>query len=362
MICYLQNGKVVAKTVTPDEEDAKKIDVKYIPLEQHALVKYVDDNNGTLLDEEDIQGVTDAAIEHTNDEKIATYQAKGYELVFDELANESDPHFNAEDEAQVYTVHLKHGSKVVKADPGNVNSQKEVKRMIIVNAPDGTKTTKVQTVVFTRDGSKDLVTGKISYPDWDEIATKAFPQDDVPQYLGYTSIVAGRKQTTIAARNVRPTDADQEIEVSYVARPSKQVITYQDENGNQIGTQIVTGHTDETVKLVPVLPDGWELIDPDSFPEKVTFAPEENQVLVITVKRITMTASAKTETSGENTELAKQEVVNDTTDVTTNEKNEATLPQMGENDSEALAVSLLGLVIAAFSLFYFGKERKKTDN
>ncbi len=358
----IQNGKVVAKTVTPDEEDGKKIAVKYIPLEQHALVKYVDDSNGTLLDKEDIQGVTDAAIEHTNDAKIATYRAKGYELVFDELANESDLHFNAKDEAQVYTVHLKHGSKVVKADPSNVNSQKEVKRMIIVNSPDGTKTTKVQTVVFTRDGLKDLVTGKISYPDWDEIATKAFPQDDVPQYLGYTSIVAGRKQTTIAARNVRPTDADQEIEVSYVARPSKQVITYQDENGNQIKTQVVTGRTGETVKLVPVLPDGWELTAPDSFPEKVTFAPEENQVLVITVKRITTTASAKTETSGENSELAKQEVVNDTTGVTTNEKNEATLPQLGESDSEALAVSLLGLVTAAFSLFYFGKERRKTDN
>ena len=343
---------------TPDQKEV----VEFTPNEQHALVKYVDDSNGTLLAEEAIQGVTDAAIEHTNDDKITAYQAQGYELVSDELANESDPHFNAEDEAQVYTVHLKHGSKVVKADPGNVNSQKEVKRMIIVNAPDGTKTTKVQTVVFTRDGSKDLVTGKISYPDWDEIATKVFPQDDVPQYLGYTSIVAGRKQTTIAARNVRPTDADQEIEVSYVARPSKQVITYQDENGNQIKTQVVTGHTDETVKLVPVLPDGWELTAPDSFPENVTFAPEENQVLVITVKRITMTASAKTETSGENTELAKQEVVNDITDVTTNEKNEATLPQMGENDSEALAVSLLGLVTAAFSLFYFGKERKKTDN
>ncbi len=343
---------------TPDQKEV----VEFTPNEQHALVKYVDDSNGTLLAEEAIQGVTDAAIEHTNDDKIATYRAQGYELVFDELANESDPHFNAEDEAQVYTVHLKHGSKVVKADPSNVNSQKEVKRMIIVNAPDGTKTTKVQTVVFPRDGLKDLVTGKISYPDWDEIATKVFPQDDVPQYLGYTSIVAGRKQTTIAARNVRPTDADQEIEVSYVARPSKQVINYQDENGNQIKTQVVTGHTDETVKLVPVLPDGWELTAPDSFPEKVTFAPEENQVLVITVKRITMTASAKTETSGENTELAKQEVVNDTTDVTTNEKNEATLPQMGENDSEALAVSLLGLVTAAFSLFYFGKERKKTDN
>ncbi len=343
---------------TPDQKEV----VEFTPNEQHALVKYVDDSNGTLLAEEAIQGVTDAAIEHTNDDKIATYRAQGYELVFDELANESDPHFNAEDEAQVYTVHLKHGSKVVKADPSNVNSQKEVKRMSIVNAPDGTKTTKVQTVVFPRDGLKDLVTGKISYPDWDEIATKVFPQDDVPQYLGYTSIVAGRKQTTIAARNVRPTDADQEIEVSYVARPSKQVINYQDENGNQIKTQVVTGHTDETVKLVPVLPDGWELTAPDSFPEKVTFAPEENQVLVITVKRITMTASAKTETSGENTELAKQEVVNDTTDVTTNEKNEATLPQMGENDSEALAVSLLGLVTAAFSLFYFGKERKKTDN
>ena len=152
----------------------------------------------------------------------------------------------------------------------------------------------------------------------------------MPQYLGYTSMVAGRKQTTIAAQIVRPTDADQVIEVSYDVRSSQQVITYQDENGNQIGTQVITGHTDETVKLVPVLPDGWELLDPDSLPE--------------------------------NAEVAKQEVVNDTTDVTTNEKNEAALPQIGESDSEALAFSLLGLVTAAFSLFYFGKERRKTDN
>lgn len=175
-------------------------------------------------------------------------------------------------------------------------------------------------------------------------------------------MVAGRKQTIIAAKNVRPTDADQEIEVSYVARPSKQVITYQDENGNQIGTQIVTGHTDETVKLVPVLPDGWELLAPDNFPEKVTFAPEENQVLVITVKRTATENRAKIETTSENTELAKQEAANDATDVTTNEKNEATLPQMGESDSEVLAFSLLGLVTAAFSLFYFGEERRKTDD
>ncbi|QCQ03362.1 LPXTG cell wall anchor domain-containing protein [Ligilactobacillus animalis] len=349
------------ENISADTPNQKEV-VEFTPNEQHALVKYVDDSTGTFLDEEDIQGVTDAAIEHTNDEKIAAYQAKGYELVSDELADENDPHFNAEDEAQVYTVHLKHGSKVVKADPSNADSQKEVKRTIIVNAPDGTKTTKVQTVVFTRDGSKDLVTGKISYPDWDEIATKAFSQDDVPQYLGYTSMVAGRKQTTIAAQNVRPTDADQVIEVSYVARPSQQVITYQDENGNQIGTQVITGHTDETVKLVPVLPDGWELLDPDSLPENVTFAPEENPVLVITVKRTATEDSAKTEKTGENAEVAKQEVVNDTTDVTTDEKNEATLPQMGESDSETLAFSLLGLVTAAFSLFYFGKERRKTDN
>lgn len=349
------------ENISADTPNQKEV-VEFTPNEQHALVKYVDDSTGTLLDEEDIQGVTDVAIEHTNDEKIAAYQDKGYELVSDELADENDPHFNAEDEAQVYTVHLKHGSKVVKADPSNADSQKEVKRTIIVNAPDGTKTTKVQTIVFTRDGSKDLVTGKISYPNWDEITTKAFSQDDVPQYLGYTSMVAGRKQTTIAAKNVRPADADQVIEVSYVARPSQQVITYQDENGNQIGTQVITGHTDETVKLVPVLPDGWELLDPDSLPENVTFAPEEKSVLVITVKRTATEDSAKTEKAGENTELAKQEVVHDTTDVTADEKNEATLPQMGESDSENLAFSLLGLVTAACSLFYFGKERRKTDN
>lgn len=347
--------------ITGDTKDTI-VTVGYTANDQKAHVHYIDDTTGKKLEVVHVTGKTDEPIKHDSKAKVQGYLDKGYELVSDGFAKAGKPSYNAEDEDQHFEVHLKHGSKVVKADPSNADSQKEVKRTIIVNAPDGTKTTKVQTVVFTRDCSKDLVTGKISYPDWDEIATKAFSQDDVPQYLGYTSMVAGRKQTTIAAKSVRPTDADQVIEVSYVARPSQQVITYQDENGNQIGTQVITGHTDETVKLVPVLPDGWELLDPDSLPENVTFAPEENPVLVITVKRTATEDSAKTEKTGENTEVAEQEVVNDTTDVTTNEKNEATLPQMGESDTEALAFSLLGLVTAAFSLFYFGKERRKTDN
>lgn len=347
--------------ITGDTKDTI-VTVGYTANDQKAHVHYIDDTTGKKLEVVHVTGKTDEPIKHDSKAKVQGYLDKGYELVSDGFAKAGKPSYNAEDEDQHFEVHLKHGSKVVKADPSNADSQKEVKRTIIVNAPDVTKTTKVQTVVFTRDGSKDLVTGKISYPDWDEIATKAFSQDDVPQYLGYTSMVAGRKQTTIAAKSVRPTDADQVIEVSYVARPSQQVITYQDENGNQIGTQVITGHTDETVKLVPVLPDGWELLDPDSLPENVTFAPEENPVLVITVKRTATEDSAKTEKTGENTEVAEQEVVNDTTDVTTNEKNEATLPQMGESDTEALAFSLLGLVTAAFSLFYFGKERRKTDN
>ena len=347
--------------ITGDTKDSI-VTVGYTANDQKAHVHYIDDTTGKKLEVVHVTGKTDEPIKHDSKAKVQGYLDKGYELVSDGFAKAGKPSYNAEDEDQHFEVHLKHGSKVVKADPSNADSQKEVKRTIIVNAPDGTKTTKVQTVVFTRDGSKDLVTGKISYPDWDEIATKAFSQDDVPQYLGYTSMVAGRKQTTIAAKSVRPTDADQVIEVSYVARPSQQVITYQDENGNQIGTQVITGHTDETVKLVPVLPDGWELLDPDSLSENVTFAPEENPVLVITVKRTATEDSAKTEKTGENTEVAEQEVVNDTTDVTTNEKNEATLPQMGESDTEALAFSLLGLVTAAFSLFYFGKERRKTDN
>lgn len=347
--------------ITGDTKDTI-VTVGYTANDQKAHVHYIDDTTGKKLEVVHVTGKTDEPIKHDSKAKVQGYLDKGYELVSDGFAKAGKPSYNAEDEDQHFEVHLKHGSKVVKADPSNADSQKEVKRTIIVNAPDGTKTTKVQTVVFTRDGSKDLVTGKISYPDWDEIATKAFSQDDVPQYLGYTSMVAGRKQTTIAAKSVRPTDADQVIEVSYVTRPSQQVITYQDENGNQIGTQVITGHTDETVKLVPVLPDGWELLDPDSLPENVTFAPEENPVLVITVKRTATEDSAKTEKTGENTEVAEQEVVNDTTDVTTNEKNEATLPQMGESDTEALAFSLLGLVTAAFSLFYFGKERRKTDN
>ena len=218
----IQNGKVVAKTVTPDEEDGKKIAVKYIPLEQHALVKYVDDSNGTLLDKEDIQGVTDAAIEHTNDAKIATYRAKGYELVFDELANESDLHFNAKDEPQVFVVHLKHKLEKV---TNVAELEKTVTRTITVHMPDGTNQDKTQKVTFTRTGTKDLVTGHITWSAWSP--AQEFEAYTVPVVPGYTP-----SQATVENTPVTADDKDTSITIDYTANAQKVLIKYIDVDDN----------------------------------------------------------------------------------------------------------------------------------
>ena len=272
----IQNGKVVAKTVTPDEEDGKKIAVKYIPLEQHALVKYVDDSNGTLLDKEDIQGVTDAAIEHTNDAKIATYRAKGYELVFDELANESDLHFNAKDEPQVFVVHLKHKLEKV---TNVAELEKTVTRTITVHMPDGTNQDKTQKVTFTRTGNKDLMTGHITWSAWSP--AQEFEAYTVPVVPGYTP-----RQTTVKSTPVTADDKDTSITIDYTANAQKVLIKYidVDDNDKAIKSQPLEGVTDQALATNIEVPANYELVANQALPKEVTFKADGNEPIIVKVQ------------------------------------------------------------------------------
>ena len=102
-----------------------------------------------------------------------------------------------------------------------------VTRTIIVNNPDGTKTTETQTVHFTNEdkdgnsGYKDVATGKITYnTEWHiagdlNATTGMWAKYDAPVVKGYTANPA-----SVAAETVNPDTKSTTVEINYTANPT----------------------------------------------------------------------------------------------------------------------------------------------
>lgn len=89
------------------------------------------------------------------------------------------------------------------------NEEKPVTRTIIVHAPDGTVTTTQQVVTFTRTGTKNLVTGDLSWGNW-HTTNAQWNEVVAPTYQGYTPSPA-----VVPAVAVDPATADQTVTISY---------------------------------------------------------------------------------------------------------------------------------------------------
>ncbi|WP_310652880.1 hypothetical protein, partial [Lactobacillus jensenii] len=98
-----------------------------------------------------------------------------------------------------------------------------------------------------------------------------FDQYDIPQLQGYTSSVQYSGDAPAAAATSvnkasavdgqgNPVDGSQ-VDVYYNANSGKQEIKYEDEGGNDKGSQTLTGKTGEVVKVAQTkLPAGYEVV------------------------------------------------------------------------------------------------------
>ena len=59
------------------------------------------------------------------------------------------------------------------------------------------------------------------------------------------------------------------MDITYTANPQKGKISYIDENGKEVGTTDLNGKTDEDVKVIPVIPHGWVIVDGQTIPTTV---------------------------------------------------------------------------------------------
>ena len=282
-------------TYTGDSKENNVITVTYNANAQHAVINYVDGDDGNkLLDSDKVDGFTGETINYSTKNKLSEDQFKNYELKNDGFP--AGAKFDDDDDVdQTYTVVLGHKHQELNPTNDPTEAQKTIKQTINYQYANGKKASdsNVQFVTLERTGDKDLATNQIKWSAW---STKTTENVTSPKIKGYTpdqESVQGVTYTGDSKEN-------NVITVTYNANAQHVVINYVDaDNGNEQLDQVkVHGHTDETVdygkandRLNEFINNGYILVDNEFArrDEAKTFdnIDETDQVYTVTLKHAT---------------------------------------------------------------------------
>ena len=277
---YTPNRKQIDEiTVTPDSKDVVKT-VVYVGNAQEAQAIFYDETTGKEIanTREIATGKTDETISFAKDpnEVVKELEAKGYVFDKDNANNNVFVAGTAYDKNsevhQYFKYYLKHGHAAVTPDQDSQNGQTTVTQTIKYQYADGTATglaDNVQTLTFKRTGDEDLVTGKVTWPDWSTVAGQQTSAVTSPTLKGYTA-----DTSEIPAATYHAGDSDVIYVVKYSADAQRAVIKYIDgETGKDLqDPDTVDGHTNETInystadKIKEFVGKGYELVSNDFKP------------------------------------------------------------------------------------------------
>lgn len=169
------------------------------------------------------------------------------------------------------------------AGVGQNDLNKTITRTLRITAPDGKVTNVVQSVSFTRSATVDEGAGTVvSYTPWAVSGSvDSFPAYSAPAIPGYTAPSIGA-ETPDATWNSW-TEA-----LNYTANEQSTHINYNDEQGNLIHQDTVSGETGQTVAVNSVVPLGWKIVK-GSIPKEITFTGAMTPNTNITIAHNTVT-------------------------------------------------------------------------
>ena len=277
---YTANYPYIAGQLVDGETTDQTIEITYTANDGTQTIVYQDED-GSEIGKQVISGKTDEKVKVTSD------VPDGYVL-----KGEVPSEVTIKPDDTPITVTVEHGKSHVTPDkPVNKGDlipdtkdkhypeglthndlNKTVTREITIIDPTGKKSTTAQTVTFTRGATVDEVTNKVTYDDWSENGKHTFDKVDVPNVPGYT---ASGEVPSIA---VTPETQSSKVNITYTANDGTQTIVYQDEDGSEVGKQVVPGKTDETVKVTPDVPDGY--VVKGEIPTEVTIKPDDTPITV----------------------------------------------------------------------------------
>ena len=238
VVGYTPSQTAVAKeSVTATSKDTT-VEITYLPMQHQISVEYVDDDDhGKIVKTDQMPGKTDQTI------TVTPSAPSNYDLV----DNGNRTYTVTSNDAQVVQIHVKHHQVTT-------SESKTVTRTINVHTPhDGTKVVK-QNAELTRKVTTDQVTGEKTYGDWTTGQWESYTPEAIPGYTPSTNEVPNT--------NVNGNSKNQMIDVTYTADAQKVEIVYVDDTKGDavVKTDQIAGKTDETVKVTPDVPAGYELV------------------------------------------------------------------------------------------------------
>ncbi|HEM6111662.1 TPA: MucBP domain-containing protein [Streptococcus suis] len=260
--------------------------ITYKALEQKAVIQYLEEGSNKVLSPADeVKGKSGEPIDYSTAETIALIVERGYELVQDNFPTNAT-YDRDTTSPQVYTVVFR--EKVVTTTPDNPQTpgtpvdptnpdgpkwpdglkesdlNQTVTRTIKYQYEDGSEAQPdvVETLIYKRTATVNLVTKVVTYGNWTSIDDD-FDKVDTPAIVGYTP----DKASVAAVQDVPATAIDTEVTITYVKDVQKATITYQDENGQQLGgIDEVTGKSGEpinyttTARITELINQGYEVV------------------------------------------------------------------------------------------------------
>ncbi|WP_260366157.1 mucin-binding protein [Lactococcus cremoris] len=268
--------------VTADTTDIEK-KVIYKRNQGTIDVTYIDETTGQVMTKKDLSGGTDDPSNYTTADDIKSYTDKGYELVSSDYP---DGGTIFTDEAQHYTVKLKHGI-INETDKKAVN---QVIHYVYKDTGDKAAEDHTATLGFSRTISTDKVTKEKTYSDWAADNADSFSEVVSPVLKGYTADQLKVSEMT----GITSDTADISVTVSYTRNQGTIDVTYIDETtGKVLSTKDLSGGTGDssnytTVDTIKSYTDkGYELVSSD-YPEDGTKFADDLQHYVVRLKHGTV--------------------------------------------------------------------------
>ena len=237
---YTPDKKTVAAvTGVNANTPADNVTVTYTPNQETADVQYIDDTTGQVIKNVPLTGAYNSKSTYDPTSQIQSYEKEGYKLVSNNFPANGEI-FNEDGKQQVYQIHLTETTTqyTPSNNPTNLDLTDTVTHTVKYQYQNGTTAadSKIASVTFTRNATKNNVTGAITYTPWTP-AISNFPQEVSPTITGYTPSVA--KTAAIA---VKPGAQNSTQTVVYTPNQEKITVTYIDQTtGKTLKVVTLTG-------------------------------------------------------------------------------------------------------------------------
>ena len=217
-------------TITPDSKDLV-VDVTYTANDHTLVITYVDSQTGKQVGSRyNVSGKTGEEVSVD----VAGNVPTNWKLVPNQNVISSYK-FGSDDPTPV-TYKVEHNTENVPVDKTDSNTYREVNQTIYEIPAGKTEADKTVvrtiTVPFQRTGTKDLVTGDITWNDWqgptgsfdkDHVSTYELPAFEVSQVTGYDSYVNGSKAIQVGPVDVNADSQNVIDTITYIKQDSTPV-------------------------------------------------------------------------------------------------------------------------------------------